>query len=288
MILITGATGQLGSAVIENLLKTVRPQNIAALARNADKAKQWVDKGIIVRNGDYGDKKSLARAFEGVETVLLITSNGENALSDHRNVIEAAQKAHVRHICYTSGARNDKVEESRLGPLWDSYVTTENDIKESGIPFTILRCGLYTETIPFFLGEQVLDSGILFPAGEGKAAFATRGEMGEAIANIMAGEGHENRSYLITGEKTYSFHQIAAILSELSGKSIGYVSPQKNEYKQQLENSGVPKTDIEFAMLFAAIIENNEYDICDDKLAKILGRKPISLRSYLHQVYIES
>jgi len=288
MILITGADGHLGTAVIENLLKQTEAPKIVAMVRNEAKGNALKEKGVTIRIGDYGDTDSLLKAFEGIEKLLLISSNGNDALGDHRNVIDAAKKVGIKYIAYTSGALNATVEISHLGHLYDSYITTENLIKESGIDYTIFQNCLYSETIPFFVGEQVLETGINFPAQEGKASFATRKDMGEAIANVLASNDHKNTTYILAQNETYSFGDIAQILSKLSGRDVSYYSPDPLEYQEQLKSYGVSEEDIYFAALFADIIRNNEYDVKSKDLEKLLGRNPQDIKSYLAETFIAS
>ncbi|WP_254412646.1 SDR family oxidoreductase [Dyadobacter diqingensis] len=287
MIFLTGASGNLGSAVLERLLKLVPANKVAALDRNPNRAKILKQKGISVFIGEYADKASLLDALKGVEKLLLVSGNGENALGEHKNVIDAAKESGVKHIYYTGGALNKNVQHSQLGPLTDSYITTENYIIESGLTYTIFQNGLYAETIPYFIGEQVLETGISFPAGEGKSSFAKRAEMGEAIANVLASEGHENKTYLLTTLPSYSFREIAEILSELSGKNVSYTSPEPEEYEAQLKEYGVSDSDIWYSLLLAAIIKNNEYNITDSDLEKLLGYKPTSLDAYLKETFLK-
>jgi NAD(P)H dehydrogenase (quinone) len=286
MILITGASGNLGTTVIENLLKHVPADIISVLQRNQRKAKSFEEKGIRAYIGDYKNKESMVKALQGVTKLLLISSSSPDALQEHKNVIDAAKETGVKHIYYTGGALNKNVKESHLGPLADSYITTENYIIESGLTYTIFQNGLYAETIPFFIGEQVLETGIYFPAGDGKASFAKRAEMGEAIANVLAAKGHENKIYLTTGLPSHSFSDIARMLSDLSGKEISYYSPQPQEFEIQLKEYGVNGEDIWFSSLFAAVIKNNEYDITDSDLEKLLGRKPTDLKTYLRETFL--
>lgn len=286
MILVTGASGNLGTAVLENLLNQWPSSKMAGLYRDANKGTFAISKGIDVRIGDYSDKTSLVKALEGVEKLLLISSSSSDALTDHKNVIDAAKEVGVQHIFYTSGVLNEEVEQSKLGPLADSYVTTENYIIESGLTYTILQNGLYAETIPFFVGERVLETSIYFPAGDGRASFAKRTEMGEAIANVLAGTGHENKIYLITSHSTYSFGDIAIMLSELSGKDISYVSPDPEEYEARLRGDGVEETDIWFLSLLAAVIKNDEYKVKGTDLEQFLGRKPTDLKTYLKEAFL--
>jgi len=285
MILITGATGHLGTHVIENLLKTIKPENIVAFARDKKKAEKWSSRGLSVRIGDFDNISSLEDACVGVEKLLLVPSNDQNALGQHKNVIDAAIKNNVRHIYYASGSLNHYVEASQLGPLNDSYSATENYLKQSGADYTILQNCLYAETIPFFIGRDPINQGIYFPAGNGKCSFALREEMGEAIAKVIASEGHVNATYMLTGQQTYSFNDIATILGDITGKEISYYSPDENEYENQLREYGVSEGDIWFSSIFAAIIKNTEYDIYDLNLERLLGRKPTTLQEFLRKEY---
>ncbi|OXA83305.1 SDR family oxidoreductase [Flavobacterium hercynium] len=285
MILITGASGNLGKIVLDNLLKKIPAEEISVLIRNPDKAASFENRSIKAQIGDYGDKASITKALEGVKKLLLISSNGNDALQDHKNVIDAAVESGINHIYYTSGALNKNAKESLLGPLTDSYATTENYIIESGLKYTIFQNGLYSETIPFFIGEQVLETGIYFPAGDGKASFAKRDEMGEAIANVLGETGHENKIYITTAVPSYSFLEIAQTITEVVGKKITYQSPDPQEFENQLKEFGMQDEDIYYSKILAAIIKNDEYNIAISDLENLLGRKPTDLKTYLKETF---
>jgi NAD(P)H dehydrogenase (quinone) len=286
MILITGASGNLGKVVLENLLKQVPADGISVLVRNPVKAASFEKKGIKAQIGDYSNKASVVKALQGVEKLLLISSSGADALQEHKNVIDAAVESGVSHIYYTGGALNRNIKESLLGPLADSYITTEDYIIASGLKYTVFQNGLYSETIPYFIGEQVLETGIYFPAGDGKASFAKRDEMGEAIANVMAEEGHENKIYITTAVPSYSFSEIAEMITELSGKEITYQSPEPQEFENQLKEFGLQDEEIYYSQILAAIIKNEEYDIAVSDLENLLGRKPTDLKTYLKETFL--
>ncbi|MCY0977126.1 SDR family oxidoreductase [Chryseobacterium wangxinyae] len=286
MILITGATGNLGNNVIHNLLKKVPASGVAALVRNTAKAKSLEEKGIKICIGDYNDKSSLVKAMQGITKLFLVSIESENSFSDHKNVIDVAKESGVKHIYYTGGALNKQVTRSMLGSLTDSYITTENYIINSGLTYTIFQNGLYAETIPFFIGYDAVNTGITFPAGDAKATFAKSSEMAEAIANVLASNEHDNRIYLLTGSPTYSFQDIAEILSELSGKSVSYNSPLPEDYEAKLKEYGVTENDIYFSSLLAAIIRNHEYDVRESDLEELLDRRPTDLKIYLEETFL--
>ena len=283
-ILITGATGQLGKATIAHLLKDMKPGNIVALARDANKADFLKEKSIEVRVGDFDDTVSLDRAMQGIGKLLLISSSElQRRFQQHKNVVDAAKKAGVKHIVYTSVSMKD-VNTSAIKFLMESHFQTEDYIKESGMNYTFLRNSLYAETIPMFVGENVLKTGIYLPAGNGEVSFAHRGEMGEATAKVLS-TGHENKTYSLTNVETYSYRNVAQILSEISGKEISYFSPEVEDYTKTLSNAGVPKEYIGVFSGFALAIARGEFNMVSHDLESLLGRKPASLKEYLKTIY---
>jgi NAD(P)H dehydrogenase (quinone) len=285
MILVTGATGQLGQIVIEKLSEKIPTNQIAALVRDACKADHLIAKGVNVRVGDYQNGESLLAAFQGIDKLLLISSNDFNdRLGQHKNAIDAAVKAGVKHVFYT-GVTMNNINSSPLKPLLEEHYLTEAYIKASGLSYTFLQNSLYAEVIPLFLGENVIETGVFFPAGEGKVAFALREDLGEATANILVGEGHENQTYNLTSSEVISFAEVAAILSELSEKAVSYINPESEVFEGTLKQFGLPEPIIQMSVMFAAGIKNNDFNKTYDSLERFLGRKPTNIRTYLKAVY---
>jgi NAD(P)H dehydrogenase (quinone) len=285
MILVTGATGQLGQIVIEKLSEKIPINQIAALVRDASKADHLIAKGVNVRVGDYQNGESLLAAFQGIDKLLLISSNDFNdRLGQHKNAIDAAVKAGVKHVFYT-GVTMNNINSSPLKPLLEEHYLTEAYIKASGLSYTFLQNSLYAEVIPMFLGENVIETGVFFPAGEGKVAFALREDLGEATANILVSEGHENQTYNLTGSEVISFAEVAAILSELSEKAVSYINPESEVFEGTLKQFGLPEPIIQMSVMFAAGIKNNDFNKTYDSLERFLGRKPTNIRTYLKAVY---
>lgn len=282
MILITGATGHLGSLVVENLLSKIPANQIAVLVRDANKAIDLTAKGVNVRVGSYQDKASLETALEGIDKVLLISSNEFNdRIGQHKNVVDAAKNAGVKHILYTGVTLKD-IATSPLKPLLGDHYETEDYIKKSGLDYTFLQNGLYQEVIPMFAGPNVLETGIFFASGDGKVAFASRADLAEATAHILTTEGHENKTYNFTGSTANSFAEIANELSEISGKKVGFVSPDSENFEATLKQFGLPEGIVLMSVLFAAAIKNNDFEISYSDLENILGRKPTDLKTFLN------
>lgn len=284
-ILITGATGHLGSAVIDQLLNKLPANTIAALARDKEKAHGLTQKGIDVRSGDYHDTASLVRAMQGIETLLLISSSDfHDRAGQHRNAVDAAKEARVKHIFYT-GVTMHNIDKSPLKPLLYDHFQTEDYIRSNGFTYTFLRNNLYADVIPMFAGEAAPENGIYFPAGEGKVAFTARKDFGEAIGNILAGTGHENKIYALTGSTAYSFHDVASILSELQGKPVSYTSPESEEFEAALKNAGLPEGIVMMSALFGAAIKQDDFNIVGTTLEAFLGRPQTDLKSFLKDTY---
>lgn len=187
MILITGATGNLGSKVIENLLKNTEVKQIAALVQSEEKAQILKEKGVNIRVGNYDDPIALEKTMEGITKVMLISGNDIlKREQQHKNVIDAAKKAGVNYIAYT-GFLIRNIENSALKSMMESHFPTETYLKASGLAYTIFRNNYYADVIPMFLGdkETVLNNGIVFPAGNGSVPYALRSEMAEAFANVF-------------------------------------------------------------------------------------------------------
>ena len=285
MILITGATGHLGRAVIQQLIRKTAPENIAAFVRDEAKASDLKGQGVSVRAGDYSDPAALRKAMQGVEKVLLI-SGGEapDALQQHLNVVDAAKAAGVACVAYTGRALKDP--NTLVNALMQRHFQTEDYIRESGMTYAFFRNALYTDVLPQFVGgPRVFEAGIAMPAGDGRVAFALRSEMGEAIANVLAGGDCENRTYHFTGAEAYSMHDVSAAIATLSGKAVRYTDAAPVEYQEGMRSRGLPDAVIQKISAFVAdIAQGQESIVCPD-LEQALGRPPASLQEGLRQIF---
>lgn len=286
-ILVTGASGHLGKAVVEELLGKVDSKNISALVRDPAKVEDLKEKGVNVIQGDYMEYNSLIAAFKGVDKLYFVSSSDvPNRFPQHQNVVKAAVEAGVGHIFYTSAQRKSEDGSSAIALVADAHWKTDNLIKESGLTYTILKHGLYSDILPMFMGDKVIETSTIFlPAGDGKSSFATRKDFAAAAANLLITESHENRIYEMAAPVAYSFHDIAAILSELSGKTIQYVSPSAEVFSEQLKSYGLPDEAIQGVATFCVAIAQGEFDFPSNDLQQILGREPEPVADFLKAAY---
>ncbi len=287
MILITGATGHFGAATIDSLLKKgISANNIAALVRDEAKAGDLKAKGISILTGDYDNYDSLVNAFKGIDKLLFVSgSDVVNRGQQHDNVVNAAKEAGVGHIIYTSFVRKNETETSPVYIVAKSHLSTEKALKESGLTYTILRNNIYADYIPMFIGQNVTETGIFFPAGDTPVAFTLRNDMAEAAANILTSEGHANKDYLISNTEAVTFHDIAGIISEASGKEVGYISPDSETFVEVLTKAGLPAEMIGVTAGFAEAFKQGEFSSTETDLETLLGRKPGSVKNFLVGVY---
>ncbi len=285
MILITGATGNLGKATVEFLVKKIPANTIAVLVRDENKASELKALGVDVRTGDYNDKDSLVKAFQGIEKVLLISSNDFNdRQGQQKRAVDAAKEAGVKHILYT-GISMQNSDRSALKSLMGDHFETEKHILESGLTYTFLRDSLYADVIPVFVGEHVLETGINLPAGDGRVPYTLRKEMAEAFANVLSTTGHENKTYEISNVESYSFRDVADALSAHSGKSVTYNPLSAEDFTKALTEAGVPETMIGVSVGFATATKDGDFDIPNTHLEQLLGRKPSSLNEFIKELY---
>ena len=263
-IAITGATGQLGRLAIAAL--KARGQSPIALVRDPAKA---ADLGIEARAFDYKAPQSLAPALNGVTTLVLISSNDfDDRAGQHRNVIAAAKAAGVARILYTSLLRAD------TSPmlLAADHKATEAAILASGLTYTILRNGWYTENHTGSLGGAIAAGAMIGSAGAGRFSSAARADYADAIAATAATSGHDNAIYELAGDTAYSYADMAAELSRLTGKTIPYNDLPPDTYAGILQSFGLPEG---FAHVLAdSDVQAGKGALFDDSrtLSRLIGR----------------
>ena len=223
-IAVCAASGQLGSAIIRALKKEVDPSQIVALARTPEKAAHH---GVEVRKGDYTRKTDFDEALKDIDTVLLLSANGEpmGRIPQHRNVINAAKEAGVKKIVYTSVGGD-------FGPVVKSNRQTEEDIKASALQYAIGRNGIYIEPDVDYIETYKRDGKITNSAGDGKCAYTSRDELGAAYAKMLLEDAHNGQTYSLTGEAITQY-QLADYLNLAFGTKLVYEPMSVEEYEKE-------------------------------------------------------
>ncbi|MFN1549443.1 SDR family oxidoreductase [Vibrio natriegens] len=249
MIAVTGATGQLGQLVIKHLLNKVEPQQIVALVRNIEKAASLTSLGVQVRQADYSKPETLESALDGVAKLLLISSSevGQRA-TQHKNVIDAAKKAGVELLAYTSLLHADT---SPLA-LAEEHVVTEEYLKQAEVPHVLLRNGWYTENYLASVAPALANGGFIGCAQDGKISSAAREDYAEAAAAVLTSEAEQNgKVYELSGDEAYTLSELSALISKKSGKAIPYINMEEADFAKALEGAGLPAP-------FAAVLANSD------------------------------
>ena len=235
-IAVTGATGHLGRLVIGKLQNHVPATDVIALVRSPEKA---AGLGVEAREADYDRPETLGPALAGVDTLLLISANevGKRE-AQHRNVIEAAKQAGVKRIVYTSLLHADRSPLSLAG----EHAATESALKASGIPFTILRNGWYTENYTGSIPGALAGGAFIGSAGDGRISSATRADYAEAAVAALTGDGHEGKTYELAGDEAWTLGDLAAEISRQTGRTIPYRNLPEAEYAAALAGFGLPES----------------------------------------------
>jgi len=234
-IAVTGATGKLGRLIIAGLKNKVAAEQIVGVVRNASKAK---DLGVYVREADYTEPAKLLEAFQGVDTVMLIsgTDMGQR-IAQHHNVIEAAKAAGVKHIVYTSLLH---AESSPLS-LAAEHRATEVELQASEIPFTILRNGWYLENQTASIPGALAGGAFIGSAGDGQFSAAARADYAEAAVIVLTQAGHEEKIYELAGDEAYTLTNLAAEISRQTDRSIPYKNLAEKDFAKALLGLGLPE-----------------------------------------------
>lgn len=284
-ILVTGATGALGSQTVEALLDRVAPSDVVAIARDVSKLRHFADRGVDVRHGDYDEPASLEVAFVGVEKLMFIsTTTFGNGLQQHVNVVEAARKAGVRHVHYTAiqrGRRSDFV----ISQVTVLDTETEAALRRAGFAVTILRNALYLDALPFMLGDDVVERGVRVPAGSAAAALVSRRDLAEANAVILSGHGHEGLEYVLGGSESVTAADIATIITDAVGSPVVYEQTSIEDFVARRTESGLPAPVASFlAEWFEAVAAGEFAEVAGD-LERLIGRRPETAHEFLSRVY---
>ena len=279
---VTGATGHLGRLIVEALLRNGTPaSDIVAAGRSVEKLDDLAAQGVRIARIEYTDTATLAAAFEGADTVMLVSgSEVGQRFAQHSSVIDAAKAAGVSRVVYTS-APAATTSALILAP---EHKATEEYLHASGVPFTVLRNGWYNENYIQTAQQAVATGTLASSVGDGRVASAARADYADAAAVVLVGEGHEGRTYELSGDYAWTHGELADVIREVSGTPVTYAALSPEDYTAALESAGLDEGTIGFIVGMDANIRDGLLAVTTGELASLIGRSTTPIRETLAEV----
>jgi len=280
---LTGATGGLGSQVFKYLLRLVPASDVVVSLHNPQGAPpEILSAGVEIRHGNFSEPSTLDDAFRGADKLLIVSYPSiahELRVRNHVNAIDAAKRAGVKHVYYTSLAFGT----GSVAAVMQAHLDTERYLKESGLTYTILREGIYSESYPLYFGFFDPSDGsdeVLIPHGDGGIAWVAREDLGEGTAKIMVHGGYENETLLLSGSRTLTLRDLAERISKILGREIKLRIVSEDEYVQHNLGKHGPRGEENFLRAWSTTFQGlirGELNVVDPILQTVLGRqlKPV-------------
>ncbi|WP_248924195.1 SDR family oxidoreductase [Paenibacillus hamazuiensis] len=285
MIIVTGANGKLGRAVVELLLKRVPAGQIGVSVRDPHQAQELQERGVRVRRGDFDDAESLHHAFEGATQVLIVSTGilGEagipHGIRQHQTAIDAAKKAGASRVLYTSHMGSSPA--SHFAPMIH-HAATEKLLKASGMAFTSLRNGYYAASALMLIGGA-LKTGELIAPEDGPVAWTTHSDLAEAAAAIICEQELNGITPNLTASEAIDMEGIATIASEILGRTVRRIVVSDEEFRDRMKSQGVPEASVNMRMGMFLASRQGDFAQVDPALANLIGRPPKSFREVLKE-----
>jgi uncharacterized protein YbjT (DUF2867 family) len=283
MLIVTGATGRLGSQIVDKLLDRVPADSIAVSVRDVDKARALADRGVRVRPGDFTDPATLDHAFEGAEQVLVVSPAiiGPEASAASRAAIDAAVRAGAPRVLYTS---HQAASPDSLFAAQREHAAAEAYLAEQGVAYTALRHGFYASTFENHL-PAALATGLLRLPEDGPVSWTTHADLAEIDAIALTRPGTFDRlTPPLTAPETLDFADVARILSDLTGRTIKRVVVDDEEWKAGMVERGLPAPVADFALGIFRAARRGEFAVTDPTLEAVLDRPAISAQAVLEKM----
>ncbi|KKC47730.1 NmrA family protein [Paenibacillus sp. D9] len=283
-MLVTGATGKLGTIVVETLLKSVPASDLAVSVRDPEKAEGLRVRGVEVRQGDFDRPETLDAAFAGIDRLLIISADGDNEtrIRQHTNAVAAAERAGVKFIAYTSATN---ANESKLF-LAEVHRVTEQAIVKTGIPYSFLRNNWYLENEIASIQGVMAGAPWVTSAGSGKVGWALRQDYAAAVAAVLAGNGHDNTIYELSG-KLMTQEELASALGTVLGKEVPFQQVDDAAYADIMKGAGVPDFVIPILVSIQQAIREGALELESNDFEKLLGRPATPISEALTQLVNE-
>ena len=277
---ISGAAGQLGRATTDLLLERVEPDTLVLVTRDPSLLQAQADRGAAVRHGDYRDPGTLRDAYQDVDTLLLISgADIGQRIAQHSAAVDAAKEAGVRRVAYTGIVNPTEANAAAAAP---EHRGTEEALLASGLEWTFLRNGIYADLTADSLQQSIAAGQHVFNSGDGGTTYVTRADCAAAAAEVLAGDGHANKAYDITGPEALSGFDLAALASEISDKQVEPVSVDDDTLVSILvEHAGLPEFIAQFLASFGRAAREGQLGLVSDDFERLTGRPPARFRTLL-------
>jgi NAD(P)H dehydrogenase (quinone) len=277
---VTGAGGHLGGHILDELLaRGVKGADIIAISRSPEKLQRFADQGVQLRKGDFDDAAGLVAAFKGIDRLLIVPASDLRPgirLPQHKNAVASAKQAGVKHLVYIS-----TVGAHRGQDLFTTHTETELAVFASGLPWTILRMGMYYDNLWMGTIQYALGAGVYAATAATPAANVARADVAAAAAALAAASGHDGAFYHATGPVSQTPAEIAATIGQVFGKKIDAVTVTQDQFNAALKGAGLP----DFAVAAIGGIEaaraRGLLDLVTHDIEYLTGRKAKTLAEYL-------
>lgn len=292
-IVITGASGKYGQGLTDRLIAVGRAADLILITRSPAKLADRAAQGCTVRYGDFDKPETLAEAVQGAERMLLISGTRVGArVAQHKAAIDGAAAAGVQHIAYTSFIGID--DPANPAEVRHDHAETEALIRASGMAWTMLRDAHYADAMILMAGPQVIQSGQwISNAGEGLEAMVWRDDCIASAAAVLTGKGHEGQVYNITGPELQTFREVAALMAEITGRPVEYISTTDEQQYAVFDAMGIPRRPVDDQTVagipwnsddmvtFGQAIREGFLKVCTDDVERLTGRKARSVRQMI-------
>jgi NAD(P)H dehydrogenase (quinone) len=280
-ILVTGATGKLGSKVVDSLLKSIPASELAVSVRNPEKAEGLRARGVEVRQGDFDRPETLDNAFKDIDRLLIISADGDNEtrIRQHTDAVQAAERAGVKFIAYTSLANATESKNLMAPP----HVATEAAIIKTGIPYSFLRNNWYLENEIGSIQGALAGAPWITSAGEGKVGWALQQDYADAAAAVLVGNDHENTVYELSGP-LLTQDELASALGNVLGEKIAVQQVSDEKYAEIMKGLGLPDFVIPIVVGIQESIRNGSLEVESNDFEKVLGRPVTPINEALTQL----
>ncbi|MEU5935549.1 NAD(P)H-binding protein [Micromonospora sp. NPDC047187] len=283
MIVVTGATGNLGSQIVDRLLDRLPSDAVGVSVRDVDRAAGHAERGVRVRAADFTDPATLGHAFEGADKVLIVSAaiRGPGAIVANRAAIDAARAAGANRILYTS---HQAASRDSLFAAQPAHAATEEHLAGLGVPFTALRNGFYASTLSFSIGAA-LETGQLVAPADGPVSWTAHADLAEAAAVALTEDGVlDGVTAPLTASEMLDLEAVAAILSEITGRAVERVVAEDDQWRATAIERGMPAAAADFTLGMYRAARGKEFAVTDPTLETVIGHRPTSVRSVLEAI----